>query len=467
MRRINTIFSKLFLSYLVIIVASFFLFIVVFFYLFHINLYKEYEETYQHQYVQVERQLQNQERFDWIDSETAEILRYFLNQPEYYIYITDEEGRQILGPDPDNTSQFIGISDDIIQQVKVEGKVASGSWENGELRYIVASPLPSANIDGIDNPMMVMIFHDLTHEYLQVLIMILFTFAIAIVFAGVIIWFISKKITAPLREMNQVAMHYAKGDFSKTVQNKSNDEVGQLVKTFTFMAEELNHLENRRKQFISNVSHDLRSPLTSIKGFIIALLDGTIPDNRRLHYYRLMKDETERMIKLVNDTLDMTQLEEGHSEILRTEYNLTEQINRIIHMLEPHFVKKDLEIRFHADSEYVVYADKGRIEQVMVNLLQNAVQFSNKNALIDIYIIRDGSYVKVMIQDYGEGIEKDQLDLIWKRFYKVDEARTSKSGVGLGLAIVKSILDLHGSEINVKSKLGEGTTFSFSLPLCE
>ena len=326
---------------------------------------------------------------------------------------------------------------------------------------------PSANINGIDNPMMVMIFHDLTHEYLQVLIMILFTFTIAIVFAGVIIWFISKKITAPLREMNQVAMHYAKGDFSKTVQNKSNDEVGQLVKTFTFMAEELNHLENRRKQFISNVSHDLRSPLTSIKGFIIALLDGTIPDNRRLHYYRLMKDETERMIKLVNDTLDMTQLEEGHSEILRTEYNLTEQINRIIHMLEPHFVKKNLEIRFHADSEYVVYADKGRIEQVMVNLLQNAVQFSNKNALIDIYIIRDGSYVKVMIQDYGEGIEKDQLDLIWKRFYKVDEARTSKSGVGLGLAIVKSILDLHGSEINVKSKLGEGTIFSFSLPLCE
>ena len=116
------------------------------------------------------------------------------------------------------------------------------------------------------------------------------------------------------------------------------------------------------------------------------MLDSTIPDNRRLHYYRLMKNETERMIKLVNDTLDMTELEEGHSEILRTEYNLTEQINQINHMLEPHFVKKNLEIRFHADSEYVVYADKGRIEQVMVNLLQNAALFSNKNALIDIYI---------------------------------------------------------------------------------
>ena len=158
-----------------------------------------------------------------------------------------------------------------------------------------------------------------------------------------------------------------------------------MAKSFTYMAKELNQLETRRKQFISNVSHELRSPLTSIKGFIIALLDGTIPDNRRPHYYGLMKDETERMIKLVNDTLDMNQLEEGHSKILRTDYNLTEQIDRIIHKLEPHFVKKDLEIRFNADSEYCVYADKGRIEQVIVNLLQNAVQFSNKNALIDIY----------------------------------------------------------------------------------
>src|SRR5690625_50698 len=126
MRKINTIFSKLFLSYSVIIVVSFLLFIGVFFYLFHINLYREYEETFLHQYEQIERQLQNQERFDWSDSETAEILRYSLNQPDYHIYITDEESRQIFGPDPDQVSQVIGISDDMIQQVTAGERVADG-----------------------------------------------------------------------------------------------------------------------------------------------------------------------------------------------------------------------------------------------------------------------------------------------------------------------------------------------------
>src|SRR5690606_27183892 len=140
--------------------------------------------------------------------------------------------------------------------------------------------------------------------------------------------------------------HYAKGDFSKSVQYPLNDEIGQLAKSFTDMAKELNELETRRKQYISNVSHELRSPLTSIKGFIIALMDGTIPNHRLNHYYGLMKDETERMIKLVNNTLDMNQLEEGHHTIVRTNYNLTDQIYRTIHKLEPHFTKKNLEIRF-------------------------------------------------------------------------------------------------------------------------
>lgn len=462
----NTIFTKLFVSYAFIILTSLLLFIGVFFYLFHLNLYKEYEDTYQHQYEQIEKQLQIEENLNRNTNEIARELSYSLNQPHHHIYIIDEERRQIYGPDPEQVSQPINISDSMIKQVIAGEQVSEGGFENGELRYIVASSL-NTNISGVNLPIMVVIFHDLTHEYQEVLLMIFFTSIIAIVFAGGILWFISKKITAPLREMNEIARHYAKGDFSKSVQYQSNDEIGQLAKSFAYMAKELNHLENRRRQYISNVSHELRSPLTSVKGFIIALLDGTIPENRRLHYYGIMKDETERMIKLVNDTLDMNQLEEGHSHIFRTNYNLTEQINRIIHKLEPHFVKKELKVRFNTDHEYFVYADKERIEQVIVNLLQNAIQFTNRTAPIDIILTKDGKYVNVRIQDYGEGIAEEQLDFIWRRFYKVDEARTNKSGAGLGLAIVKSILDLHETEIKVTSKLGEGTVFSFILPLTE
>ena len=341
---------------------------------------------------------------------------------------------------------------------------SKGGFENGELRYTIATML-TTNINEVEQPIMVMTFYELNHEYQRVIWMILFTFFIAIVFAGIILWFMSKRITAPLREMSEIARHYAKGDFSKSVQYQLNDEIGQLAKSFTYMADELNNLETVRKQYISNVSHELRSPLTSIKGFIIALMDGTIPHNRQGHYYGLMRDETERMIKLVNDTLNMNQLEEGHHKILRTDYNLTDQIKTIIHKLEPHCTEKQLQIRLHADQDYNVNADKERMEQVIVNLVHNAIQFSNMHSYIDIMITREEQHINVMIQDYGIGIDEQQLDLIWRRFYKVDEARSNKSGAGLGLAIVKSILDLHETEVNVHTKLGEGTIFSFKLPV--
>lgn len=460
----KTIFSKLFLSYSLIIVTSLLLFISVFFYLFHLNLYKEYETIFVHHYDQLEEQLHNPKYSDWQNNETVENLSYSLNQPGYYIYVVDEESRQIFGPNPSQTSQLIGISNDIIKKVASEEIVAEGNFNNRQLQYTMAAKL-TAGLSGVDSPIMVMVFYDLTHEYQQFIIMIILTFIIALVFAGIVLWFISKKITAPLREMNSISRNYAKGDFSKSVQYESPDEIGQLAKSFNYMAKELDQLETRRKQFISNISHELRSPLTSIKGFIIAFMDGTIPDHRRFHYLSLMKDETERMIKLVNDTLDMNQLEEGYSQIYRNDYNLTEQVHRIIHKFEPQLAKKDLEIRFNSDHDYYVFADKERIEQVFINLLQNAVQFSKKSSPIDITLTKEGQYVKVKIQDYGEGIAEDHLQLIWRRFYKADEARTNKTGAGLGLSIVKSILDLHDAEIEIQSKLGEGTTVTFTLPL--
>lgn len=462
----KTIFSKMFVTYSIIFILSLLLFIGVFFYLFHLNLYKNYKAIFDHHYAQIEQQLRIGENDARSKNETAERLSHFLNQPGYLIYIVDHKGRQLFGPEPEENSGIISIPIKILQKVKAGESVSEGGFMDGELQYIITSPLPT-DIDDIVSPSMVMIFHELNHEYKQVILMILFTALIAIIFAGVILWLMSKKISAPLREMSDIAGHYAKGDFSRAVTYKSDDEVGQLAKSFTYMAKELNDLENRRKQYISNVSHELRSPLTSIKGFIIALMDGTITENRRSHYYLLMKNETERMIKLVNDTLDMNQLEEGNRTLYRTEYNLKGQIEQIIHKFEPQLQNKELGIRFTSDEDYVVFADEARMEQVIVNLLQNAIQFSDENSHIDINLIKDGNMVNVFIQDYGVGIAEEQLDLIWRRFYKVDESRTNKTGAGLGLAIVKSILDLHGSEIDVKSELGKGTTFSFSLPLSE
>lgn len=463
MFRRKSIFSRMFFNYSLIIVLSFLLFIGIFLYLFHLNLYVEYEETYDHQYAQVEKHLQNQQEFNWSDRETREILNYSLTQPGYDIYLVNETGEQIFGDDITSESTSFPISDDILNQVHAGNKVSEGGFHNGELRYTVASSL-TTYIDGYQ-PVMVMVFHELNHQYKQVMVMILFTFLIAIMFAGVVLWFMSKRISAPLRKMSEIARLYAKGDFSKSVQYTSDDEIGQLAKSFSYMADELNDLETSRRQYISNISHELRSPLTSIKGFIIALMDGTIPNDRQDYYYGLMKDETERMIKLVNDTLDMNQLEEGHQKITRTDYNLTAQMKSVIQKMEPHCKEKLLDIHLNAEREYYVHADKERIEQVIINLVHNAIQFSNKNASIDITLTGEGQQVVVKIQDYGIGIDEEQLDLIWRRFYKVDEARSIKSGAGLGLAIVKSILDSHETEVNVHTTPDEGTAFLFKLPM--
>src|SRR5699024_7009231 len=202
----NTIFSRMFLSYALIIILSLLLFIAVFFYLFHINLYKEYEEIYEHHYVQLENQLQNQKIFGWTDNETAEILSYSLEQPGYRMYFVDEKGKQILGPE---ASQGDTIPSEVLDEVEAGGTMSEGGFKDGELQYTIASKL-NTSINGFNQPIMVMIFHELTHEYQQVIWMILLTFLIAIVFAGIILWLMSKRITAPLRDMRLIARDYAK-----------------------------------------------------------------------------------------------------------------------------------------------------------------------------------------------------------------------------------------------------------------
>ena len=456
----RTIFSKLFLSYLFIIIISLLLFIGIFFYLFHIQMYKDYEKTFEYEFEKIEFLIQEA---SYLEMENS--FRYTFDHADYQMYMIDKNGKLLYGPTSFENSLLVDIDPDIMNAITKGEHVSNGGFMNGELLYVVAAPFTSQMLDG-ESTFLVMVFHEITHEYKQVILMIVFTFIIAMLFTAIILWFISKKITKPLREMNETAILYAKGDFSKSVKYETNDEIGQLAKSFAYMANELNQLENRRKTFVSNVSHDLRSPLTSMKGFLIALIDGTIPDDRRHHYYGLMKDETERMIKLVNDTLEITRLEEGQYQLSCSQYDITAQIKRIIHKFEPQIDKKKLEVRFKTiEPSLFVYADEERIEQVIINLLQNAIQFSHVQSPIDILLQRIGKKVQLSIQDYGEGMTEDQLHAIWKRFYKADEARTNKSGFGLGLAIVKSILDLHDAEINVKSKLGEGTTFSFTLPM--
>jgi signal transduction histidine kinase len=291
---------------------------------------------------------------------------------------------------------------------------------------------------------------------------------ISITITGLFTYFLSKRITAPIREMNRVALYIARGRFNQRVKIKTRDELGQLGETFNYMAQELAGLDQMRKDFVANVSHDLRSPLTSIHGFVRAFLDDTIPGERKRHYFSIMKEQTERMIKLVNDLLDMARIEAGQMEIRPVIFNLSEMIRRVVAHMEPEFVKKQVNVELISEEEQDihVFADPDRIDQVIGNLIQNAVQFSSPGSSVEVLLKKEEQAV-ISIQDYGPGIRQEDIQSIWERFYKVDRARTQKTGTGLGLSIVKNILDLHQTDIQVESEAGRGTTFTFTLSIAQ
>ncbi|MBL0385582.1 HAMP domain-containing protein [Tumebacillus sp. ITR2] len=289
---------------------------------------------------------------------------------------------------------------------------------------------------------------------------------ISFTITGLFTCYLSKKITAPLREMNRAAYEIAKGQFDRKVNVTTNDELAQLGDTFNYMAQELASLDQMRKDFVANVSHDLRSPLTSIHGFVRAFLDDTIPDARKRHYLTVMKEQTERMIKLVNDLLDMARIEAGQLEIRPDIFNLSELVRLVVARMEPDFLFKQVNVELISDEseDILVLADLDRIDQVIVNLIQNAVQFSPPGSTV-VLLLKKEKQAVVSIRDDGPGIRQEDLPIIWERFYKADKSRTKKAGTGLGLSIVKHIVALHHTDIHVESEVGQGTTFTFTLPV--
>lgn len=291
---------------------------------------------------------------------------------------------------------------------------------------------------------------------------------ISITITGLFTYYITKRITAPLREMNRVALLIARGQFNQRVNIGTRDELGELGETFNYMAQELGSLDQMRKDFVANVSHDLRSPLTSIHGFARAFLDDTIPNDRKHHYFTIMKEQTERMIKLVNDLLDMAQIESGQLEIRPVLFNLSELVRQVMARMETEFVNKKLNVELISEEvqDIHVYADPDRIDQVIVNLIQNAVQISSNGSSVEV-ILKKGQQAVVSIRDYGTGISQEDIQSIWERFYKTDRPRTKKVGTGIGLSIVKHLLVLHQTDIQVESEVGIGTTFTFTLPIAK
>ncbi len=302
-------------------------------------------------------------------------------------------------------------------------------------------------------------------EPLNSVYMIIWFLAIfSIIVSCFVIYYFSEKIMIkPLSQINYVAEKISKGEFDKRVHVDTNDEIGELARSFNSMADSLEQVENNRKRFISNVSHELRSPITSIKGFISGILDGIIPKEKENYYLSIAYEEIQRLTRLVNDLLDLSAIESGEVTLKFRKTDINELIRLTVIKFETTIKSKKLkvDVSFNEDNLYVT-ADVDKLIQVLTNLIDNAVKYVNENGRIRISTKIKGNKVLVQVYNNGPGISEGDLKHIWDRFYKSDKSRTSKNSTGLGLPIVRNILTQFGEDIWVESK-EDGVMFSFTL----
>lgn len=290
-------------------------------------------------------------------------------------------------------------------------------------------------------------------------------FLLMLIFSIAMLALISGKIIKPIKKLNAVAAEYATGNFDVKTDIKANNEIGQLALTMEYMASELSKLDDYRRDFISNISHDFRSPLTSIKGYIVAILDGTIPYEKQDRYLNIVVDETNRLSKLTSSMLQLNDLNSYGIWLVFKEFDIVDLVKNAIDTFEGKCVKKHISIILNNHcNESIVYADKTKIQQVIYNLIDNAIKFTPGGNRIFITLTEKNEKIFVSVKDEGCGIPADKVNQVWVRFYKADSSRgRDKQGTGLGLAITKEIIKAHNENINVVSTEGVGSEFTFSL----
>lgn len=290
----------------------------------------------------------------------------------------------------------------------------------------------------------------------------------ASLFGLVLTSYTAMRITKPLTELAQAARKLAAGDMTVKVRVYADDEIGDVSKAFNAMVDALRDTEEQRKGFVANVSHELKSPITSIAGYLQGMLDGIIPQEEHHKYMQVVYDETQRLTRLIRDLLDLSRIESGNVPMNPVDFNLNELMRRVLIKYEGRLDEKNMEVEADfADEPCMVHADMDRMDQVLSNLVDNAIKFCGQYGKLTLITKVTGKTCTVSVIDDGAGIDEKDLPHVFDRFYTVDKAHTSGKGTGLGLPICRQILLQHGHDITVSSVSGEGTRFTFVLDLAK
>ncbi len=387
------------------------------------------------------------------------------------IVVSDELGRQVVGYMlPYKESLISGLTRREMAQLFEKVNLNGGSYTQ-EFRYAVPGQgTARLMVYAItvrtqkNNNRMVVVEAEITplNAMVETLVAQLACLTLVLLPLGAILAAVlSRRIAGPLTEINEAAKRLGQGDYSQRFGAQGAREVTELAQTLNYAAAELSKADSLRRELLANVSHDLRTPLTMIKGYGEVMRD--LPGENTPENLQIIIDEAGRLNDLVNDLLDLSRLEAGVLKLEMARFCLTQSVREILGRYDK---LAGYSFPFMAEEEIYVVADQLKISQVVYNLVNNAVNYAGEDKTVFLRQEVLGDRVRILVTDRGEGIPGDKLQDIWERYYKVDrEHRRAQVGTGLGLAIVKNVLDLHGGTYGVISQVGEGSTFWFELPV--
>ena len=282
--------------------------------------------------------------------------------------------------------------------------------------------------------------------------------------SSILAYVFSRYFTRPILEINNAAKTMAEGNLSIKVPVNTKDELGMLSSTINHLSSQLQKIEKLRKDLIANVSHEFKTPLSLIKGYAETIRDvENLSEEKKVKQLNIIIEESDKLNIMINEIMDLSQIQSDYYKLDKTDFIISDTIKAVVNRLNYHTENKKLRIEADYKDDLWVYADERRIEQVLYNLINNAINYSEEKQSIFIRIVDRGSLLAVEIEDQGAGISQDEIPYIWDRFYKSKDAAAKHKGSGLGLAIVKGILEAHKSSFGVKSDVGKGSKFWFEI----
>ncbi len=464
----HSLFDKIFLGFLFLSIAVFSLVLFYSTYATKQALVKEKTEVLTNETLLIAEQTITGYIQGFYTMEQFQInLNYYSEKLDASIWMLDDKGIVLASstasdhPEAPKNIYFINQDFDITEAKSFTGDFF-GQFEDSVIS--IAVPIVT---DGRPNGMVIVhsTLSQINNVQSDIIQAIYIPFLVMIIISFAMLGIISGKIMKPIKKINAVAEEYSTGNFETKMDIKSQDEIGQLASTLEYMASELAKLDEYRKDFISNISHDFRSPLTSIKGYIEAIQDGTIPPEKQERYLDIVIHETNRLTKLTEGLLELNDFDSYGLWLVLKDFDIIDPIKSAMYTFEGKCEEKGISLVLNNHCEQtMVTGDKTKIQQVIYNLLDNAIKFTPSEKNIYITLTEKGNKIFVSVKDEGAGIPKESLKKIWTRFYKADTSRgKDKLGTGLGLSITREIIKAHNENINVVSTEGVGSEFTFSL----